>query len=342
MDTSLDREPALSARTSIACVLAVVVVALGAASFAPATVAHADAGDDLAQAQAAADEVAERWFEAQREAASIDAEIVRLGEQLTTLQSQARKTGATARARAVTLYRSASSAGSVGTLLEGGDVMDAARRNQLLERVNEESRAELDAYERLVQDTRANQSALEARKSEHAETLERLQADEVALQQQLARAQQAYQAEQAAVAAARQEALRSAAETGSDTGPATSDDTGSGSSDNSGGNSANNDEPEPIDPPPAPEPGEHPHHDDPFLACVRQRESRGIYTAVNSGGYYGAYQFAIGTWNATASHAGRPELIGVRPDRAAPWDQDDLAWVLYQWQGRDPWGGSCG
>jgi hypothetical protein len=99
---------------------------------------------------------------------------------------------------------------------------------------------------------------------------------------------------------------------------------------------------QPVDtPPPTPPPGTYPHHNDPFLSCVRRRESNGFYGAVNPGGSYGAYQFAPTTWNITASHAGRPDLIGVRPDHASPWDQDQLAWTLYQWQGMGPWGGGC-
>jgi len=78
-----------------------------------------------------------------------------------------------------------------------------------------------------------------------------------------------------------------------------------------------------------------------FLACTRQRESRGDYTAVNPVGYYGAYQFAQTTWNNTASHAGRGDLVGVRPDRVAPADQDAMALHLLHWVGKSPWGGYC-
>jgi hypothetical protein len=88
--------------------------------------------------------------------------------------------------------------------------------------------------------------------------------------------------------------------------------------------------------------GTSPHHNDPFLACVRQRESNGNYGAVNpSGPYYGAYQFLASTWNITARHAGRVDLVGVVPSSASPFDQDEMAWTLYQWQGSGPWGGSC-
>jgi hypothetical protein len=40
-------------------------------------------------------------------------------------------------------------------------------------------------------------------------------------------------------------------------------------------------------------------------------------------------------------HAGRTELIGVPPETASEYDQDDMAWTLYKWQGNAPWGGRC-
>ncbi len=82
----------------------------------------------------------------------------------------------------------------------------------------------------------------------------------------------------------------------------------------------------------------------PFLACTRAHESdtAGGYGAVSgSGTYRGAYQFSQSTWNNTARHAGRPDLVGVDPALAAPWDQDFLALDLYRWQGSAPWGHRC-
>lgn len=73
---------------------------------------------------------------------------------------------------------------------------------------------------------------------------------------------------------------------------------------------------------------------------MKRRESGGNYQAVGAG-YYGAYQFAQSTWDATARHAGRADLVGKRPDRVSPGDQDAMAWHLLGWQGRGPWGGSC-
>jgi cell division protein FtsB len=100
--------------------------------------------------------------------------------------------------------------------------------------------------------------------------------------------------------------------------------------------------------PPAPSvayvarPGEHPEHNNPFLVCTRGIESGGNYRAYNgSGPYLGAYQFLQSTWNSTANHAGRGELVGVDPRDASEYDQDDMAWTLYQWKGKAPWGGRC-
>ena len=71
-----------------------------------------------------------------------------------------------------------------------------------------------------------------------------------------------------------------------------------------------------VVPPPPSGGGSGSHHDDPFLSCVRQRESRGNYGVVNpSGPYYGAYQFLASTWNITAQHAGRLDLVGVLPSK---------------------------
>ncbi len=97
---------------------------------------------------------------------------------------------------------------------------------------------------------------------------------------------------------------------------------------------------------PTPTPSARAH---PFLVCTRAHESSHTpplyddgYGAVNpSGTYRGAYQFSRSTWNNTAAHAGRPDLVGVDPAAATPDDQDALALDLYHWQGTSPWGGRC-
>ena len=74
------------------------------------------------------------------------------------------------------------------------------------------------------------------------------------------------------------------------------------------------------------------------FARIKQCESGGNYAAVNSAGYYGAYQFGAGAWNSIASSIGRGDLVGVRPYKASPADQDTLAQALYSSRGWQPWG----
>lgn len=84
-----------------------------------------------------------------------------------------------------------------------------------------------------------------------------------------------------------------------------------------------------------------PHHNDPFLTCVRQRESGNRYTVDSPDGlYHGAYQFLQSTWDETANHIGRTDLVGVDPHTTNAATQDDMAWALFQWRGSSPWAGS--
>lgn len=66
---------------------------------------------------------------------------------------------------------------------------------------------------------------------------------------------------------------------------------------------------------------------------VRQCESGGNYSISTGNGYYGAYQFAAGTWNGIggkryASHA----------HKAPKFAQDHMAHKLYKRSGWGPWG----
>ena len=68
---------------------------------------------------------------------------------------------------------------------------------------------------------------------------------------------------------------------------------------------------------------------------MRQRESHGDYTAVDpSGTFMGAYQIYQGGWDAVARSIGRSDLVGVRPNRAAPADQDAIALAMLRQYGR--------
>lgn len=79
-----------------------------------------------------------------------------------------------------------------------------------------------------------------------------------------------------------------------------------------------------------------------YLACVRRTESGNSYTAVNPSGAGGAYQIMPVTWNATAQHIGRSDLVGVPPQYATPSSQDLIAAALLEWQGPSAWRDGCG
>ena len=81
-----------------------------------------------------------------------------------------------------------------------------------------------------------------------------------------------------------------------------------------------------------------------YLQCVVRAESGGNYGAVSPNGFYmGAFQFSQATWNGAARAAGRPDLVGVPPNRASKADQDTVAVALYALDGHQPWlGDRCG
>ncbi len=62
---------------------------------------------------------------------------------------------------------------------------------------------------------------------------------------------------------------------------------------------------------------------------IRNCESGDRYSLDSGNGYYGAYQFSLGTW----AGLGEPGL----PSAAPPVTQDAAAYLLYQHDGWSPW-----
>ncbi len=69
------------------------------------------------------------------------------------------------------------------------------------------------------------------------------------------------------------------------------------------------------------------------LARIRQRESGGNYATNTNNGYYGAYQFSLGTWQSVGGSG--------LPSAASPAEQDMRAQMLYQRRGCSPWPSTC-
>jgi peptidoglycan hydrolase CwlO-like protein len=314
----------------------VVVACTPVAGWASATTPAS--ADSVSQLRASIDHVAQQWFDAQAEVQRLDHEITANEQRLRDLERRAHDLQLEATERAVDMY--VGKPNRIVDVLAGDSAIDSARRVELIERANAKSSETFDALTDLMHELRVQRTVLVHQRDEQRDAVASLANYRATLDAQLrdaraaalaaARAKAAKQA-----AAARAAAAKQAASAGNRTTAA----------------------PTPVDstpvnapaatlplvvPAPAAPAGVHPMHDHPFLVCTRNRESRGNYGVVSSSGlYYGAYQFLRRTWDVTAIHAGRSSLVGVLPNTASQYDQDDLAWSLYQWQGNAPWGGRC-
>ena len=74
------------------------------------------------------------------------------------------------------------------------------------------------------------------------------------------------------------------------------------------------------------------------LFGLRMCESTDNYTIDTGNGYYGAYQFRQATWDEVMDFMGMPDMIGVRPNLASPWVQDQAATWLWNGSGISYWG----
>jgi hypothetical protein len=99
--------------------------------------------------------------------------------------------------------------------------------------------------------------------------------------------------------------------------------------------------------PPAARAAARPRTGDAWLDCIGAHESdnAGGYQATDAGHAgaeenSGRYSFSQSTWDSTARHIGRYDLVGIRPMDASPADQDAMALALHAWQGGQPWAGS--
>jgi len=288
----------------------------------PAGAAEAGNSQSVAALRAQADAIAARYLDALTHYKALDHEIADNQHVVATLAAQARRARMNARARALSAYRAGPS--QLSSIVASQGVLVASRRVAFIDQVNQRDHA---AYARLraaTRDLNAQRRLIETERQQQADALAALRSEGAAMDAKLAQAQQREQE----AARARIATLAAATTTTAAAKPTTPPTT------------------IPAAPTPPPSyvgtPGTYAMHDDPFLTCVRLRESGGNYSAVNPAGpYLGAYQFSQTTWNGAANHGGLGNLVGVPPNVATPYDQDNVAWILYQWQGAGPWGGSC-
>jgi prefoldin subunit 5 len=292
-------------------------------------VAHAQAArDPLTLLRVSIDVTAQRWFDAHEEAASLDTRIAGLEASIKGMEVQIAIVRKMATARAVLLYKGGS---LTYANVFGTTVIESARRAELIDHANAQNMSAIEDFTAALEKLHSNRDDLDRSRARLDKVLQGIAAERSALDAQLASLQShtAQPSPSAGKALTHHSdgasPLLAATATAAPTGPVPT---------------ASVDSPPPTT---RPLPGRgSPHHNDPFLACTRRIESRGNYRVVSPDGtYYGAYQFLPSTWNATAAHAGRVDLVGVLPSHAAPHDQDEMAWALYKWQGKSPWGGRC-
>ena len=280
-------------------------------AFGGATTAGAQtgpSGSSVESLRQQADAAAGAYFSALDHYQALTAQIASIEAQLPGLRAQEAANLKSTVQRAVAAYEQGGS-GQLSAIMDSSDLLDAARRTQWLQVLNAADDHSL-----------AGLKATSARLHSEERTLQSDQASSAAALQVLNAEGQTINVE--LTAAVTQQNRLAAAAAASAAPPASVGEAGSGPLGGGGGSSAPS------------------SSEDAFLACVKQRESGGNYQAVNpSNQYFGAYQFSQATWNATANHAGRTDLINVRPDHASPADQDAMARVLYEWQGRGPWAG---
>ncbi len=290
----------------------------------PPAVAQADA--EVARLRAQADDLSGRYFAALGRLAEVSRRVEEVEARLPEIDAERSRLQALANERAVTAYKRSGNATDLGLVFDAADPLDAARRSQLLDRLNARDADVVRQLRATTERLQAQRAQLRDAKDQAAAALDGVRTQGAEIDRLLTDAQAR---RDAAVAAATTTTTVAAARVTTTTRPAVPGGSG------------------PVVPPTAPPtyvptPGTHPHHDEPFLVCTRTREASGNYGAVNPAGpYLGAYQFLQSTWNSVANHSGRTTLIGVPPNLASPYDQDDLAWTLYEWQGAGPWGGLC-
>lgn len=92
-------------------------------------------------------------------------------------------------------------------------------------------------------------------------------------------------------------------------------------------------------------------HRNPYLVCLRSRESPGHralyyedgYVYATGNGYYGAYQYRPSTW-VTATryyYGGWSYVSGTTPDRISQSIQDRVTLAYARATGGSPWGYAC-
>ncbi|HET9729901.1 MAG TPA: transglycosylase family protein [Acidimicrobiia bacterium] len=292
--------------TNVTRCTAVAVLAALVVFIAPVA-AHASTESQIASTRRAIDAAAQRWFAAQQQLRATNARIHAIEDQIARTSGQVDQARAAATKRALQIYMGATEEYSG---LFGNNPLELARRAELIDRANANSDAAIEDFLSSTATLQRQRATLLQDRAAQQRAVAVAAAQKGVLDAQLADLRATLRAANTAstnARLARAQAPRFVVATRSAV---------------NGGRVS-------------------PHHNEPFLVCTRFHESSGNYQVVSSDGFYGAYQFLPSTWDATASRVGRLDLVGLLPNRASEYDQDEMAWALYLWQGNGPWNGRC-
>jgi murein DD-endopeptidase MepM/ murein hydrolase activator NlpD len=194
---------------TLAFVLLLAAVAAVPASALAQTDPIAQAEERVRAARAAADEASARYEAAYSHYFELNDDIERLRGQLQEVEAEAARLRELASERAVEAYMGQGT--DFTNLLDGRDVLEAARRNELLQRVNARGVDAVDRLGAVSEDLVDRQAELEQAIAEQEGVVEELRGLEAQLRDRLAEAQQAL-ADEIAQKAARDAAAAAAAE----------------------------------------------------------------------------------------------------------------------------------
>lgn len=293
-----------------------------------------DADATVEQLRREADQASQEYFDALSVSQKLEADIAAVEERVPRLVARMERLRVLVEHRAVDAYIG-NGGGQLASIISSDDVLTAARRTQWLEQLNARDHEATDRLRKTRTRLETEREQLSGMHDAQAAALEQVQARGRDIDAKLTAALERKRQLEAEAAAAK---AKADAEAEAEAEAAAQQPASTPTTAEAGGGAAA------AAPPPSytPTPGVHAMHDDPFLVCTRARESGGNYAAYNSAGpYMGAYQFLQQTWNSAANHAGRLELVGVPPHTASQYDQDDVAWSLYQWRGKGPWNNRC-
>ena len=248
---------------------------------------------------------------AENERADLEVEIAQSETEIVSLRARTDELRARVRERAARLYVFSSKA-RLQAFVDTSSVIDASRAAHFTETVGDHDQSVANELQDTARQLQERNAQLRARQAELDSTIASLVPLRGQLDDRIERAVTAYQQSRAAP-------------DGADEPPATVAPPDGAA-------------PPGVAAPPATEDVVW----DTFRECTFAHESGGNYRIVSPDGlYYGAWQFAIGTWNAVAGRMGRDDLVGVLPSDASPEHQDAVAHALWLESGNRPWGGRC-